>query len=211
MESHASQWGISADALTQKLTTAGCAAYFERADHDDIQDAFDDLRQGHLEPSSRLRRFYQEANPAMVTISPWVYEELRFIHVRNLVDVHDGLTWKRAGKPIENWRGHWIIIAMAGQDPYFVSASSPGLPVYTDTFGVGAWQPKLVASSLDKFLEICAIWTEAFTNTNIHPELVLYRERGDLDGLLRAERAWSLFRRKLKALDPIASVAGFWS
>ena len=207
------KWSAAAASLADALKATGRVALFDKADSDDIQDAFDDLRQGHLEPSSRLERFYRQANPSDVSISPWVYDELEFLHIRDLADMHKGMAWrhKKKNRLVESWRGRWIIIAMAGRDPYFVNASTPKMPVYTDTYGMGAWKPQLVASSLEGFFGLCILWTEIFLQAGLQPDLSIYREERDFRKVELAEKAWRSFHRELKRRDPAAFEAGFWN
>ncbi|MEL6178396.1 MAG: hypothetical protein AAFS10_05555 [Myxococcota bacterium] len=207
------RWSAAAARLADALKAAGHVALFDQADADDIQDTFDDLRTCQLEPSNRLGVLYQQANPSEVSIAPWIYDTLDFIHIRDLADVHRGVAWhpKKKRRLAESWRGRWIIIALSGRDPYFVNASLPEMPVYTDTYGLWAWRPQQVASTLEGFFDLCVLWTESFIQPGLHPELAVYHEQRDTQGLERTQKAWRSFLRELKRRDPQAFEAGFWT
>ena len=51
------------------------------------------------------------------------------------------------------WRENWIVIGyedLCG-DPVFIDEATEGYPVYTAMHGIGSWNPKLIADSLEGF------------------------------------------------------------
>jgi hypothetical protein len=198
------------DRLDAALTTAKVSHFFQPADELELEDVFAELRSHGLEPSKRLTDLYAHANPADVTLDPWLYGSLELVPARFLAESHEGVALNSNGRLRAGWRGHWIIIAKAGGDPYVVNASKPDLPVFTDTHGVGAWQPKLVASSLVNFIETCASWVDHFVRAGLDPEPESYRESGDESGERASRAAWKAFLTDLRERDPEAADDAFW-
>lgn len=67
-----------------------------------------------------------------------------------------------SGFDVGDWKSSWVVIARDTElgDPYFVDISDDNFPVYTAVHVEGLWQPELVASSLDGFLECLTLLSE---------------------------------------------------
>ena len=55
-----------------------------------------------------------------------------------------------------DWQESWVVIGTDTEvgDPFFVDISESSLPVYTAMHGNDYWEPELVATSLNSFLEL---------------------------------------------------------
>lgn len=91
-----------------------------------------------------------------------------------------------------------------------MDAAKPSLPVYTDTVTAGALRPKLVASSLDGFLRLCARWTEMFALAGIGVNARILHSQQDFEGERRSLAAWVRFRAWLAEADSRAAESEFW-
>lgn len=198
----------AAKMLSDALGRAGQAGHFEALDDDEVNDIFADLRDLGLEPSRALRAFYRMCDPLSVEVRPWVYGALVLYPVRELIIAHDPVVSDNGRK--ENWRSRWIVIATAVDDPYFVDAAKPSLPVYTDTVTAGALKPKLVASSLDGFLRLCAKWIETFPLAGVGVNPRVLHSQQDFEGEAKSRAAWTRFRAWLALHDSRASESEFW-
>lgn len=193
------------------MGASGRPALFDELDDDDIEEVFEDLTALSLEPSRHLMSFYRHFNPMDVQITPWVYRDLELVHLRDLTEVHESFTWSDKRRARECWRGRWIVIAHTQDDPYFVDASKPELPLYTDTHGFGAWRPRLVASSLSGFFRLCAGWCEHFVSSGIDPSIANHRDRRSSLDERKAFQTWERFLKTVRDLDRPAYESGFWA
>lgn len=196
--------------LDEALTRANVGHFLQPAETAEMREVVAELRSHGLEPSKHLTDYYALANPIDVVITPWIYGNLELIPARFLAEGHRDIALDDAGRLKAGWRGHWIIIARAGSDPYAVDASKPDLPVFTDTHGVGAWQPKQVASSLAGFIDSCARWVDLFVAPGLSPEPESYRDHEDDRGERASRAAWRTFMADLNARDPRATTDSFW-
>jgi hypothetical protein len=55
-----------------------------------------------------------------------------------------------------DWRINWVVIGNESccGDPIFVDTADNKLPVYSAPHGMGEWEPELIATSFDNFIEI---------------------------------------------------------
>ncbi len=73
----------------------------------------------------------------------------------------------------QGWASSWLVIARDTElgDPYFVDVAVEGLPVYTAMPENGVWQPELVSSSLQGFVD-CLNLIEKAGNQQATPQFV---------------------------------------
>ncbi len=198
----------SARALTEALRAAGRPGHFEALFPEEVEESFEELRDLGLEPSRALAQAFEVADPVQVEVRPWLHEGLRLLPLRELPEAHEGFAVSE-GRRAERWRGRWIILGVAGSDPYFVDATQPRLPVYTDIFGGGALQPLLVASSWGGLLDLSALWVREFVAHGLAVEPPGVTR--DPDAIpWRARLAWQRLQEHLRERDPAALDSPFW-
>lgn len=66
------------------------------------------------------------------------------------------------GQSAGDWQANWLVIGHEGLcgDPIFVDRQEDGLPVYTAIHGVGSWEPVMIATKLQNFVETLKIIEE---------------------------------------------------
>ncbi len=197
-----------AQALVADTKGLDRSVHFDPSDPAEHKEVFSSLRKQGLEPSKPLQAFYRQHNPIDFVVSPWISGELEFVPLRELSDVHDGYAWDERGKRSDIWRGHWIIVALADNDPYFVHTGKKTLPVYTDTHGMGAWQPTLVASSLARFLAVLHQWYAHFPAKQVSADMTAYLDAKDEYGRARCDRSWTELLDAVGRID--ADALPFW-
>ena len=91
------------------------------------------------------------------------YSEIIFLRSNELEDGQIGYRVDDKGNSLitgqdGDWQENWIVIAsdFAG-DPIFVDIASPNLTVLCAAHGEMAWDPMIIADSLDKLKEIISI------------------------------------------------------
>ncbi len=94
----------------------------------------------------------EEVSFGYQTVRLFPIEELEEAQLAYSVgDADEDFTGEGAG----DWKRSWLVIAYEDLlgDPIFVDLSGPELPVYTAAHGEGEWNPVLVASSFNGFIE----------------------------------------------------------
>jgi hypothetical protein len=78
----------------------------------------------------------------------------------------------------ESWKPQWLVIGheTALGDPIFIDTSASGLPVLTAMHGEGAWEPRMIALSLEDF----AVALSAFQKISVGRENPVALEQNPL-------------------------------
>lgn len=95
---------------------------------------------------------FDEVSFAYQTVRLFTVEELEGAQLGYSVgDSGEDFTGEKAG----DWKRSWLVVAYEDLlgDPLFVDLSPSELPVYTAAHGEGEWNPVLVASSFNGFIE----------------------------------------------------------
>lgn len=120
----------------------------------------------YLALSTDLIRWYSEAAPVEFKF-PWYSESLVLYSPSDLIAMQEGYRWATPTKGElcysvieEGWFEHWLVIGEMNGDPIIADVQGRGTPVYTAPHGLGSWNPKALANSLDSFFVALATWIE---------------------------------------------------
>lgn len=98
------------------------------------------------------------------------YSEIIFFDPLKLQDEQIGFSSDSEGNTLVtgnegDWKEEWIVIANDEMgDPIIIDTSTPQLTVLSASHGEGAWEPFIIADSLDNFQNIISILTKISDN-----------------------------------------------